>query len=109
MIRPGRRSGLLALAAAVLVLAGCASPAPEPDPTVTRTPTPVPRPTGTSAAVAAIPWQPSGATQVLETGLEAPQAFHAAGGGRRGRHSEHLAPLLAELQVLARQHPGASW
>ncbi|MGO4593080.1 1,2-phenylacetyl-CoA epoxidase subunit PaaC [Leifsonia sp. 2TAF2] len=46
---------------------------------------------------------------LAEARLELPTAFHAAGGGRRGRHSEHLAPLLAELQVLARQHPGASW
>ncbi|WP_441786396.1 1,2-phenylacetyl-CoA epoxidase subunit PaaC [Leifsonia sp. 2MCAF36] len=46
---------------------------------------------------------------LAEAELELPQAFHAAGGGRRGRHSEYLAPLLAELQVLARQHPGASW
>ncbi|ANF31541.1 glucose dehydrogenase [Leifsonia xyli] len=72
MIRTGRRPGLLALAAAALVLAGCSSPAPEPDPTVTRTPTATPRPTGTSAAVAAIPWQPSGQTTELETGLDAP-------------------------------------
>ncbi|MGO4301118.1 PQQ-dependent sugar dehydrogenase [Leifsonia sp. RAF41] len=70
MIRPGRRSGLFALAAAVVVLAGCSAPAPSPDPTVTRSPTP--RPTGSSAAVAAIPWQPSEQTTVLETGLEAP-------------------------------------
>ena len=46
---------------------------------------------------------------LTEAELELPQAFHASGGGRRGRHSEYLAPLLAELQVLARQHPGASW
>lgn len=44
-----------------------------------------------------------------ETGLELPGTFDSAGGGRRGRHSEHLGPLLAELQVLARQHPGATW
>ncbi|MEV8212802.1 PQQ-dependent sugar dehydrogenase [Leifsonia sp. NPDC077715] len=72
MIHPGRRSGLLALAAAALVLAGCSAPAPEPDPTVTRTPTATPRPTGTSAAVAAIPWQPSGQTTELASGLDAP-------------------------------------
>ena len=30
-------------------------------------------------------------------------------GGRRGLHSEHLGYLLAEMQVLAREHPGASW
>ncbi|MFP3466108.1 1,2-phenylacetyl-CoA epoxidase subunit PaaC [Leifsonia sp. SIMBA_070] len=46
---------------------------------------------------------------LAEAQLDLPRAFEAAGGGRRGRHSEHLAPLLAELQVLARQHPGASW
>ncbi len=44
-----------------------------------------------------------------EIDLEPPTAFTSSGGGRRGRHSEHLGPLLAELQVLARQHPGASW
>ncbi len=26
-----------------------------------------------------------------------------------GEHSEHMGFLLAELQSLARQHPGASW
>jgi ring-1,2-phenylacetyl-CoA epoxidase subunit PaaC len=30
-------------------------------------------------------------------------------GGRQGRHTEHLGHLLAELQSLARQHPGATW
>ncbi|MDT0267391.1 1,2-phenylacetyl-CoA epoxidase subunit PaaC [Streptomyces sp. DSM 44915] len=30
-------------------------------------------------------------------------------GGRAGRHTEHLAPLLAELQSVAREHPGAVW
>jgi ring-1,2-phenylacetyl-CoA epoxidase subunit PaaC len=29
--------------------------------------------------------------------------------GRHGRHTEHLAPLLAELQSVARAHPGAVW
>jgi ring-1,2-phenylacetyl-CoA epoxidase subunit PaaC len=30
-------------------------------------------------------------------------------GGRHGRHSEHLGPLLAEMQCLPRTYPGASW
>jgi ring-1,2-phenylacetyl-CoA epoxidase subunit PaaC len=30
-------------------------------------------------------------------------------GGRRGRHSEHLGHLLAELQFLQRAYPGAQW
>lgn len=30
-------------------------------------------------------------------------------GGKRGVHTEHLSRLLAEMQVLQRAHPGASW
>jgi ring-1,2-phenylacetyl-CoA epoxidase subunit PaaC len=30
-------------------------------------------------------------------------------GGRSGRHTEHLGHMLAEMQVLQRQHPGATW
>jgi ring-1,2-phenylacetyl-CoA epoxidase subunit PaaC len=33
----------------------------------------------------------------------------APGGGRDGRHTEHLSYLLAEMQVLHRAHAGASW
>jgi len=29
--------------------------------------------------------------------------------GKQGEHSEHMGYLLAEMQSLARQHPGASW
>ncbi|HYI51276.1 MAG TPA: 1,2-phenylacetyl-CoA epoxidase subunit PaaC [Microbacterium sp.] len=41
--------------------------------------------------------------------LEAPTTPFSSGGGRHGRHSSHLGFLLAEMQVLARQHPGATW
>jgi ring-1,2-phenylacetyl-CoA epoxidase subunit PaaC len=30
-------------------------------------------------------------------------------GGRDGMHSEHLGHLLAEMQIVARSHPGATW
>jgi ring-1,2-phenylacetyl-CoA epoxidase subunit PaaC len=30
-------------------------------------------------------------------------------GGRTGMHSEHLGHLLAEMQIVARSHPGAKW
>ena len=30
-------------------------------------------------------------------------------GGRAGRHSEHLGPMLAEMQVLHRAHGGVTW
>jgi ring-1,2-phenylacetyl-CoA epoxidase subunit PaaC len=29
--------------------------------------------------------------------------------GGRGRHTEHLGHLLAEMQIVARSHPGAKW
>ncbi|MFE2091092.1 1,2-phenylacetyl-CoA epoxidase subunit PaaC [Streptomyces sp. NPDC002596] len=32
-----------------------------------------------------------------------------AGSGREGDHTEHLAPLLTELQSVARAHPEAAW
>ena len=41
--------------------------------------------------------------------LEVPQGFVARGGGREGVHTAPFGPLLAEMQVLARQHPGATW
>ncbi|MEO7374590.1 MAG: 1,2-phenylacetyl-CoA epoxidase subunit PaaC [Terrimesophilobacter sp.] len=44
-----------------------------------------------------------------EAELEVPAGFTALGGGRDGVHSEYLGPILAEMQVLAREHPGASW
>lgn len=44
-----------------------------------------------------------------EADLEVPEVPAAVGGGRRGEHSEHLGYLLAEMQVLAREHPGATW
>lgn len=30
-------------------------------------------------------------------------------GGRRGRHTEYLGHMLAEMQIVARSHPGAKW
>lgn len=44
-----------------------------------------------------------------EATLAVPTTPRVAGGGRDGRPSEHLGPMLAVMQVLARSHPGASW
>ena len=44
-----------------------------------------------------------------EAELEVPDVPASVGGGRQGRHSEHLGYILAEMQVLAREHPGATW
>jgi ring-1,2-phenylacetyl-CoA epoxidase subunit PaaC len=42
-------------------------------------------------------------------GLARPAGGWMQSGGRDGRHTEHLGYLLAELQFLARSHPGAKW
>lgn len=44
-----------------------------------------------------------------EAELEVHAVPRALGGGRAGRHSEYLGFVLAEMQVLAREHPGATW
>ncbi|MFD0313311.1 1,2-phenylacetyl-CoA epoxidase subunit PaaC [Streptomyces flavalbus] len=42
-------------------------------------------------------------------GLPMPVYRPLPGAGRAGEHTEHLAPLLAELQDVARAHPEATW
>ncbi|MET0734865.1 MAG: 1,2-phenylacetyl-CoA epoxidase subunit PaaC [Microbacterium sp.] len=44
-----------------------------------------------------------------EAALDRPTGFVSAGGGRSGRHFSTLGFLLAEMQVLARRHPGVTW
>ena len=46
---------------------------------------------------------------LAEATLVRPRATFAQTGGRAGRHSEHLGHLLAEMQILPRTHPGATW
>ncbi|MGT2461712.1 1,2-phenylacetyl-CoA epoxidase subunit PaaC [Sinomonas atrocyanea] len=46
---------------------------------------------------------------LAEATLDLPDVPRARGGGRRGEHTEHLGYILAEMQVLARKHPGATW
>ena len=49
-------------------------------------------------------------TQVLTAAtLELPELTASTLRGRTGLHSPHLGYILAEMQVLARQHPGATW
>ncbi|MEW1780040.1 1,2-phenylacetyl-CoA epoxidase subunit PaaC [Streptomyces sp. NPDC086777] len=48
--------------------------------------------------------------QVLDAaGLPVPRVPPLPGQGREGEHTGHLAPLLAELQSVARAHPEATW
>lgn len=46
---------------------------------------------------------------LTEAELDVPEGFVARGGGRDGIHTEFMGPLLAEMQVLARAHPEATW
>lgn len=47
---------------------------------------------------------------VLErSGIKSPETKWMQRGGRAGRHTEHLGHMLAEMQSLQRQHPGAAW
>lgn len=52
----------------------------------------------------------NGLTSIIEeAGLSVPAVKGAYGADRTGRFSEHRGFILAEMQVLARQHPGATW
>ena len=67
--------------------------------------------TGVAADPAALegPWRTAVARAFELAELDMPQPRPMQTGGRTGRHTEHLAPLLAELQSVARAYPGARW
>jgi ring-1,2-phenylacetyl-CoA epoxidase subunit PaaC len=46
---------------------------------------------------------------IADATLTRPPSGWMQSGGRRGRHSEHLGYLLAEMQFLQRAYPGATW
>jgi ring-1,2-phenylacetyl-CoA epoxidase subunit PaaC len=54
-------------------------------------------------------WERSVREVLAEATLTVPAGGFAARGGRHGRHTEHLGHMLAEMQIVARSHPGASW
>lgn len=56
------------------------------------------------------PWRQQIATILAEATLTMPgDDVFMATGGRNGLHTEHLGPMLAELQYLHRAHPGVTW
>ncbi|HEY6740494.1 MAG TPA: 1,2-phenylacetyl-CoA epoxidase subunit PaaC [Actinopolymorphaceae bacterium] len=56
------------------------------------------------------PWESYVHGVLREATLDVPgEPAYAARGGRRGVHTEAMGYLLAEMQHLARSHPGASW
>lgn len=64
----------------------------------------VPDPAGLRAAFDA-----TLAKVLTEATLLRPEIKSGQHGGKTGRHTEHLGHLLAEMQVLHRAHPGATW
>ncbi|OAN37776.1 1,2-phenylacetyl-CoA epoxidase subunit PaaC [Microbacterium sp. H83] len=48
-------------------------------------------------------------TVFAEAELSVPVVAASSAGGRHGAHATPLGHVLAEMQVLARRHPGASW
>ncbi|MFC0227327.1 1,2-phenylacetyl-CoA epoxidase subunit PaaC [Serratia aquatilis] len=55
------------------------------------------------------PWQALVSDTLQQATLTQPteQAFRH--GGKQGRHSEHLGPMLAEMQFLQRAYPNCNW
>jgi ring-1,2-phenylacetyl-CoA epoxidase subunit PaaC len=54
-------------------------------------------------------WQMRVGAVLTEATLQLPAGAGLVTTGKAGLHSEHLDFLLAEMQVLARAHPGAQW
>lgn len=54
-------------------------------------------------------WQASVRDVLTRATLTIPEGVYMQRGGRHGRHTEHLGHMLAEMQILARSHPGAAW
>jgi ring-1,2-phenylacetyl-CoA epoxidase subunit PaaC len=54
-------------------------------------------------------WDATIDATLAQAALQRPADRWMQSGGRSGRHSEHLGPLLAEMQVLNRAHAGVTW
>ena len=55
------------------------------------------------------PWEAMTTDVIGRATLSIPAGPMRMTGGRRGRHTEHLGHMLAEMQIVARSHPGAVW
>jgi len=55
------------------------------------------------------PWDETIDRILARATLARPPSGYMQSGGRRGRHSEHLGFVLAEMQFLQRAYPGATW
>ena len=64
---------------------------------------------GSSTAALRPAWEAQVDAVLARATLRRPPDSRFLSSGRQGRHSEHLGYLLAEMQSLARAHPGALW
>lgn len=64
---------------------------------------------GPSWAELAAPWRAEIAALFADAGLAIPADTPFRSHGKRGRHSEHMGFLLAEMQSLQRAYPGGAW
>ncbi len=64
---------------------------------------------GPDLTAIAASWRQELADILAEATLTMPGQDVMARGGKQGRHSEHFGYLIAELQILQRSYPGATW
>ncbi|MCK7413742.1 phenylacetate-CoA oxygenase subunit PaaC [Enterobacter cloacae] len=55
------------------------------------------------------PWENEVFAGLREANLRVPDETAYRTGGKRGLHTEHLGPMLAEMQYLQRAYPGQQW
>lgn len=54
-------------------------------------------------------WKTSICVTLQEATLDVPDDQWMDNGGRSGRHTEHFGPLIAQMQIMQRSHPGLNW
>ena len=64
---------------------------------------------GIDPSTLAEPWRVQVEDVLHRATLTIPSVTYMQRGGRDGRHTEHLGHMLAEMQIVARSHPGATW
>ena len=64
---------------------------------------------GPAPSALIVQWQQMTAGLIQEATLCLPAPTPCTAAGRQGQHSSYLGALLAEMQSLARAHPGARW
>lgn len=64
---------------------------------------------GVDPATLETPWRAQVDEILRRARLTTPAVNYMQRGGRAGKHTEFLGHMLAEMQIVARSHPGATW